>query len=231
MEGPDVTSDPSSNRAWLRRKLRITCGVLVVTGALSMAAALTSTKTFQGDHARKAIPAALPEDRPVWVGIDEPIEERILQILRTRDCLNREYKQAGLPFPVYLTIIYSEHNRKGVHPPKVCLQGAGHLAMKETPVTFVGLGSGGGDLSALEMITERGSVRTYHLYFYKCGSIYTDSFLKQQFWVWVNGLRSRDASAALIRFSAPIVGDNEAATRKAVRDLLTMVMPYIRERL
>jgi len=113
----------------------------------------------------------------------------------------------------------------------VCLQGAGHLALKETSVVLPGLGLGGGDLSALEMITERGSVRTYHLYFYKCGRVYTDSFLKQQFWVWVNGLRDRDASAALIRLSAPIVGDNEAATRKAVRDLLALVMPYIHERL
>jgi len=226
-----VTADPTSNRAWLRRKLRITCAMLVVTGALSMAAALTSTKTFQGDHARRAIPAALPEDRPVWVGIDDPIEERILQILKTRDCLNREYKRAGLPFPVYLTIIYSEHNRKGVHPPKVCLQGAGHLALKETPVTLAGLGPGGGDLSALEMITERGSVRTYHLYFYKCGRVCTSSFVTQQFWVWINGLRNRDASAALIRFSAPIVGDDEAGARQAVRELLTLVMPYVHGRL
>jgi EpsI family protein len=227
-----MTTDPSANRLWLRRKLATTCGLLFVVAALSLTAALTAgSATYRGDHARSAIPAALPEAKPVWVGIDDPIEPRVLEILKTRDYLNREYKRADFSFPVYLTIIYSERNRKGVHPPKVCLQGAGYLALKETPVTFPGLGTDGGDLQALEMITERGSTRTYHLYFYKCGRLCTTSFVEQQLWIWLNGLRRRDASGALIRLSAPILGDDEAATRNAVRDLLTLVMPYIHKRL
>lgn len=226
-----MTGDPSTNRIWLRRKLVTTCTLLFVTGALSLLAATTSVKTFRGDHARDAIPLALPETRPVWIGMDDPIDERILEILKTRDCLNREYRRADLPFSVYLTIIYSERNRKGVHPPKVCLQGAGELAMKETPVSLPGLGPDGGNLSALEMITERGNIRTYHLYFYKCGNACTGSFFQQQLWIWLNGLRNRDASGALIRFSAPVVRGDEEATRRAVHELLSLVMPFVLKKL
>lgn len=223
--------DPALNRRRLQRKLGLVCVMLCVTAGLTLATVATSTKTFQGKHAESVIPRDLPPEAPVWHGIDEPMSQRILDILKTNDCLSREYRRAGLPFGVYLVVVYSERNRKGVHPPKVCLQGAGDLALKETPVRIAGVGPNGGDLDALEMITQRGTARTHHLYFYKCGDVFTSSFLKQQFVIWMNGLRSRNASGALIRFSAPILGNDEETTRRAVQDLLAATMPHIRDRL
>ncbi len=225
--GTLVMADALDNRGRLRRKLIVTCVMLAVTGGLSLLAATTGRKTTQGHRAQSAIPVRLPPDNPVWLGSEQPLEPRILEILKTTDCLNREYRKANLGFPVYLTIVYSERNRKGVHPPKVCLQGTGELALKETPVRLPGLGGDGGDLEALEMITERGMWRTYHLYFYKCGHVYTPSFVRQQLVIWLNGLTSRDASGALIRLSAPIVDNDDEGTRQAVREVLGLVMPYI----
>ncbi len=230
-----MTPDTAWAGGALRQKLRRTCAILLVIAALSLAAGLTAgRKTLQGDRAQRAIPIALPPDKPVWRGRDDPLPQRILDILRTNDCLNREYHREDLAMPVYLTIVYSESNRKGVHPPKVCLQGAGDLALKETPVTLPGLGPGGGDLEALEMITERRGLLTYHLYFYKCGNVCTASFVKQQLVIWLNGLTSRDASGALIRLSAMVPRDQDREraidmTRRATRELLALIMPYVHQ--
>lgn len=213
------------------RKLWLTCTLLACTAGLALAAALTGGKTTKGDRAARAIPTELPTDRPVWFGTDRPLDKRILDILGTTDVLNRVYTRNDSPTAVYLTIVYSERNRKGVHPPKVCLQGVGELALKETEATLPGLGPNGGPLEALEMETQFGTQKTYHLYFYKCGHVYTPSFLRQQFTIWLNGLTDRDASGALIRLSAIVPPGREEETRHRVQSLLALMMPHIREKL
>jgi len=161
-----------------------------------------------------------------WRGYDHTLDDRTLAVLETRDYLYRRYiPTAGGAAPMELTIVFSEDNRKGTHPPDLCIEGTGQdiIAMRDVVVSDV---PGRGDLPCRELTVQSGDNRQYLLYTYKCGSDYTASFWRQQFVIFLNGLLRRNAAGALIRVSTPLEGDGDDAPQR-LRELLRLAVPYL----
>jgi len=113
------------------------------------------------------------------------LDERTLTILETRDYLYREYA-CPTAQPVDFCVIFSEDNRKGTHPPDLCLEAArrdhGQGAMSQSKGRWP-------RRRALPRADRPGRAGTYYfLYTYKCGREYTQSFLRQQYTIFANGL-------------------------------------------
>lgn len=203
--------------------------VLVVLVTLSAGGALWLNRAvvpemWNREIARGAMPQSLNIGGVNWHSYDLKLDEGTLDVLETQDYLCRRYVRPGTPHMEF-SIIFSGDNRKGTHPPDLCLAGAGEgIVAKGALLVDV---KGPGAIEFRELIIASGSVRQYFLYVYKCGSIYTSSFWKQQLVILLNGLTDRNASGALIRLSTPVIGDDLDDARRRSSEFLRVAMPYL----
>ncbi len=227
-----VRRDPQDTEQG-RNLLRAPRGTLGWTGVVVMLVATSGALWLQKsipqqrrrDTAANALPDQLKVAGTVMDSYDVDLDESTLITLETSDYLNRIYVAAGAPDLNYC-IIFSKDNRKGTHPPDLCLAGAGEgiLAMRNLPLH--------GDandptIPCRELIIQSGSrQKQYFVYTYKCGRSYTNSFWTQQFTIFTNGLFNRDSSGALIRVSTPIATSVEDARGRAMQLLRTSI-PYL----
>ena len=202
-----------------------TAGVLVITAALTVAAthAAANTKTDFGKHAAEAVPQQLILGDTALDSVSLELDEKTLTILQTTDYVYRRYGEYEKE--VYLLIVFSSNNRKGTHEPEVCLEGAGSQIVSKQlhEVELPGVG----DVTLRELVSQRNRSRLMHVYVYKAGNVYTPSFLRQQFTIFVNGLLRSNSSGALIRFDVPVKGENTAQARKSALAAVAQLMPEI----
>jgi EpsI family protein len=217
----------------LKRRTLVLLGILAPAIALTIVLVVTEARAARvADLAAKAIPATIVDGKSVWTSTELPFSEEEMQILETRDYVSRTYRD-GRDVPVDLCVVFSEDNRKGTHPPDICLEGAGYRILSRELRTVT---EGGEPLTVCEIVTTGNTAATgagsyfYFAYFYKCGDMFTPSFYKQQMQIVWNGLMRRNAAGALIRFSTPMssLADVDAARARTDR-LLAATFPYIRD--
>jgi len=159
-----------------------------------------------------------------WQSYTMDIDSTSLLILETEEAMLRRYIRPGESL-VDFCIVFSKDNRKGTHPPDVCLEGGGSEILLNSEVVITGI-PGRESLRCRELVVQDALAKTYYLYTYKCGNRYTNSFWLQQGIIFANGLLHRNASGALIRISTPIEGEIDPARRRAV-SFLRMGIPYL----
>jgi len=158
--------------------------------------------TFYG----KTYAQSIPTNIKGMVSKDIPMDQHTLDILETSDVLFREYTAPGEP-PYYLTIIFSENNRKVAHPPELCLSGGGNTVEEKKQIEF------DTDIKksfdAQRLIVNHGYNKWMYLYWYKTGNLYSSHYMLQQLLASVTQLFYRKSSCALIRISMPIAVDED----------------------
>ncbi|HUU93037.1 MAG TPA: EpsI family protein [Phycisphaerae bacterium] len=226
-----ITRDPDDEDQWPRMVQAggsaagwVAAGLVVIAAGGALWLSRSVPPVWTGQMARGAVPAELSIDGNRLHSYDLEIDETELTILETRDYLFRRYVFPGA-LPVDFCIVFSEDNRKGTHPPDVCLEGLGREIVAKGDVLLTGV-EGRGEVSCRELIVQAGTNRQYFLYTYLCGDTYTGSFWKQQLTIFANSLLSRDASGALIRVSTP-VGDDPADARQRAMRLLGAAVPHL----
>jgi EpsI family protein len=122
--------------------------------------------------------------------------------------------------------IFSGDNRKGTHPPDLCLQGSGDGIVVAGNL-LVGDVEGRDAVPCRYLVVQAGPAREYFLYTYKCGREYTASFWRQQTAILVNGLLNRNSSGALIRYSTRIKGDNLAEAKERCAAFVRATIPSL----
>jgi EpsI family protein len=217
-QGPRLALAVGGGAGWTAAIL-----ILVAAGA-AFALNRSVPSVWNQQMASKAMPAKLDMAGRQWQGQDLELDEQTLTILETNDYLYRRYTNTASA-PVDLCIVFSQDNRKGTHPPDICLEGSGSDIVAKYDVVVPNV-AGRGDVPCRAIIVQTGTRRAYHLYVYKCGREYTPSFWKQQFTIFANGLLHRNASGALIRVSTP-VGDDETAARRRCTMMLGAAIPYL----
>ena len=224
--------DPATLAA-LKRRTAILLSILLPAIAATIFLVVTEARASRNsDLAAKAIPPTIVDSKQVWTSTEMKFSDEEMQILETRDYVYRTYNN-GKETPVDLCVIFSEDNRKGTHPPDICLEGAGYriLSRNIREVTL-----GGTPVNVCEIVTTANSAAgantsyLYFTYFYKCGDTFTPSFYVQQMQIVWNGLTRRNAAGALIRFSTPMSSFSDVDAARARTDrLLAVTFPYIRD--
>lgn len=210
LDGYQRTAEDGAQGANLARALVSVRGglLIVLLGASGFGASWLSRSMpsiYNRNFAAQSLPASFSLAGKVWHGYPLEIDRQTLMILETEDAVMERYVSAGQD-PVDYCIVFSDDNRKGTHPPDVCLEGGGWDIIAKAQVDLPGLLPGQA-LPCQELIVQQGKLRMYYLYTYKCGPVYTRSFWKQQFLIFQNGLLNRNASGALIRISMPVTED------------------------
>lgn len=221
---------PAEKPAVLWRRTAILSVILAIAIIASMWMVRSQKRSMRvADIARQAVPATIIENSRVWSSVDFNLTEVEMNILETRDYLARTYTD-GAGRPVDLSIVFSEDNRKGTHPPDVCLQGAGSV-IEQRLDRMLDLPDGS-KLPIREVVARSGTQRTYFAWFYKSGESFTASFYRQQASIIWNGLLGRNTSGALIRYAVAVDADGGIdAARKRVDGLINVTFPHIRDKL
>jgi len=224
------TSLPIETAAKLNRRTLHLVLILVPMTALSLWLVYTQQRTTRvAALAASAIPAVIESPAHTWTSSSLMLSERELDVLETRDYVFRTYAD-GRGKPIDLVIVFSEDNRKGTHPPDVCLEGSGSRIMMRFDRT---VNVDGVALQLRELITTNGPGRySYFAYFYKCGDVFTPSFYRQQAQIVLNGLMNRNAAGALVRYSVTLDNPQDLPNARArVDQLLAVTFPHIKSKL
>lgn len=130
-------------------------------------------------------------------GRDIKIDERVYQLLETRDILIREYVNSQGE-AVNLAIVYGLENRLAFHPPEVCFSGGGFKIIDKSRVDMPI--SGGKILKVNKLTMQAGSVFEIAWYWFVSQDKMTPSYYIQQLNLVWEGLRGK-SRGALIRVS------------------------------
>jgi len=204
-----------------RGPLAVSAAALVLTAALSVSLAGQEVAMHRGETASLGVSRELVIDNLSYASTDHKLSRKELIILETEDYLYRRYTHPDTE-SIDLIIVFSPDNRKGTHPPEVCLEGGGQRVVSKRVHTIPTPNMNDREsIRVRELITHQhtrsGVIETLHLYVYKCGDDYTPDFLTQQFTIFLNGVTSRDASGALIRWTVPIRETEEQARELAIK--------------
>lgn len=156
-----------------------------------------------------------------WQGRDVTLEEKIYQILGTRNLFIREYTNPSGE-KVYLYIVYSEDDRKVSHPPEICMMGGGSTILKKTVVPMTDAIRGN------RLLIAQGPQPTeLVVYWFKAGRLYTHNYFRQQIQTVLDRLLRRRTASAMIRVSAAIRDNNEAASLTLLRSFTRSIEPLL----
>jgi EpsI family protein len=218
----------AATMAALKKRTALLLAILAPAIALTIFLVVTEARAARvADLASKAIPPTIIDGKNVWTSTSMSFSELEMQILETRDYMYRTYTD-GRSAPVDLCVVFSEDNRKGTHPPDVCLEGSGSRIISRQDRR---VDAGGSPLTLRELVTSGpGGQYIYFSYIYKCGDVFTPSFYKQQVQIVWNGLTRQNASGALIRYSTPMANSSDVKRAQGRIDaLLAASFPYIRD--
>jgi len=179
---------------------------------------------YTEDILKNALPAKVNIDGDEWVSYVLDFDAETLVVLETEAAILRRYVCTS-DNVVDFCLVFSKDNRKGTHPPDLCLEGGGLNIIAKNRILIAGI-PGWKKLSCRELVTRSGTTQTYYLYTYKCGHSYTDSFWRQQAMIFLNGLLNRNASGALIRVSTTVDTGVDDARNKVIK-FLRMGIPYL----
>jgi len=206
------------------RSGRISVVVMILTALGSWWLNRSVPPIYNEDILKGALPAQISIDGDQWYSYVLEFNAKTLVVLETEAAILRRYVRPP-DSVVDFCLVFSKDNRKGTHPPDLCLEGGGQDIIAKNAILLKNI-PGRTKLSCRELVIQSGPKQTYYLYTYKCGNTYTGSFWLQQFMIFLNGLLDRNASGALIRISTPVeTGVDEARTK--VIKFLRMGIPYL----
>ena len=220
---PTMRSAVSANRGLA------TVLVLALTAGGVWWMSRTIPLALSDDMVANAVPARMTFMGLDWNSHKMELSDEDKMTLEYPSCLYRRYKapQQGAAGPwVDFCLIFSRDNRKGTHPPDLCLEGGGDgIELKHT-VTVEDIPGHDEALACRELVVQSGDRRILFLYTYKCGGRYTPSFWAQQMTIFANGLVNRNASGALIRVSTPATSSIDAARTRA-KAMMRAAIPHL----
>jgi len=182
---------------------------------------------YDKEMLKKALPVEIHHNGETWKGNDLPVDRQTALVLETEDIIHRRYFDPVSSITVDFCVIFSEDNRKGTHPPDLCLEGGGMNIMYKKDILVSGI-PGHDAIPCREIIVQSGRDYTYFLYTYKCGDRYTSSFWRQQFIIFMK----RDVGGALIRVSTPMPnGPKDAQARDRSKEFMRIGIPHMEKKL
>jgi EpsI family protein len=165
-----------------------------------------------------------------WSGRDIPIDERVLDVLKASDVLNRVYiDSAGVSWVGVFVAYYDSQRRGGaIHSPKNCLPGAGWNIVQGNmvPITLSGRSE---TAQVNQVLIQNGMNKQLVLYWYQSqGRIVASEYTAKICLLWDAATKNR-TDGAIVRIVVPVTDGNEEAALKQAREFLGQAYPELRE--
>lgn len=156
--------------------------------------------SFHIDETRDPLFETFPKQLGEWQGEDSVLDERVYEILETRNVLSRMYKNPAGDM-VHLLLVSSSKDRRVAHPPEVCYLGSNFTITNKKDITVQ---AGDLQLPAKEFIAHSEQSLDYKenvLYLYKVGDKFTANYYQQQIQFALDQLAKESSRILLIRLA------------------------------
>jgi exosortase len=200
----------------------VTIAILFAAAMAGSAMSQPKRNLWNGKLAAKAVPEQLDICGQRMQGLDVIYDPVVVPQLGTTDYLARCYVNDQGDIRINMDIIFSEDNRRGVHPPEICIQSQGGVIDRREAVTIDG-GDEMSDISCTELLVQSRSGWDYYLFTYKSGESYTGSYGWHQVVTIWKGLRRRNVGTALVQISINDIGSEHEAKKLAGEMMRTVI--------
>jgi EpsI family protein len=169
--------------------------------------------------------SALPLRIGAWRGVNGPaLDPEVGRVLRADDYVDRRYHHANAGV-VALWVAFYASQRQGdaIHSPLNCLPGTGWTPLRHTtPVLRIN----GGMVPVNRYVIQKRGERQIVLYWYQGRGRAVASEYANKAYLLVDAVRYRRTDGALVRVTAPILGDEARADRAAI-DFVAALQPQL----
>jgi EpsI family protein len=159
-----------------------------------------------------------------WRGQDFKLDDRVYNILGTRDVLSRSYGN-DLGKSLQLVIVLSQQSGKRTHPPDQCFAGEGNTTVSSEDRTVSC--SEAAPIRVHELVLDRWDGCRVVWYFYKSGPNLNTSYWRHQAGVALRKLRNPAAADLLIRVDTFVRHGDVEHGRALLLDFLSHSLPPI----
>jgi EpsI family protein len=169
--------------------------------------------------------AGLPLQLDAWRGSNgPPLDPEIARVLRADDYVNRVYQRRdGSAAGLWVAFYASQRQGDAIHSPLNCLPGTGWTPLAHTrPVLDVG----GRSFTVNRYLIQKRGERQVVLYWYQGRGRIVASEYANKAYLLADAFRHRRTDGALVRVSAPVLGDESRADR-AARDFVAALQPQL----
>lgn len=165
----------------------------------------------------------LPKELGEYKSKDVELDERIYDILETKNVVMRNYFKDDEP-PILFYLIFSKKTHKTSDPPENCLQGEGRAIVSKELVDLPGL-----DCSVNKLLVEKSGNKDLYLYWFIAGNEFFDNYVGQRLKLIMSYLRRNPQSGGQVRISIEIVDGNEKEAMQRLQEFIVEMMPYLRK--
>ena len=162
-----------------------------------------------------------------WQGVDQALEDRILEVLGLDAYLQRQYlDRRGHLLWLYVGYYLHQQQGKGIHSPQHCYPGAG-WSIIEKGVEEVPLKDQDRSLiRAHRIIFQREGTRQVVLYWFQSTDRIVHSEYAQRFYMVLDAILQGRTDGALVKVSAPVQDDTDS-TLERLKAFVGEAYPFI----
>jgi len=160
---------------------------------------------------------------------DQQLDRRSMEILQVDDYIMRDYRNSkGESIGLYIGYFKSQREGKGIHSPRLCLPGAGWVAINTTVYRIAIQGHNPEVVPVNKYVMGKGLDRQLYLFWYHGrGRIYASEYWNKVYLSW-DGLTKRRTDGALVRVNNAIIANTEDAL-KTQSDFIQLFLPLLKE--
>jgi EpsI family protein len=150
----------------------------------------------------------VPQQVGNWRGTDQPLEQRILEMLGLDAYIQRKYvDHSGKALWLYVGYYQQQRQGKGIHSPKHCYPGAG-WSLVEKGVESVPLNGDGREMILVNrMIFQKDRAKQLILYWFQSSNRIAHSEYTHRIYMVLDAIIFNRTDGALVKVSAPVAGN------------------------
>lgn len=174
--------------------------------------------------------AQFPRVLGEWTVINEQkIEGRFMEILQVDDYFMRNYRNSkGEVIGLYIGYFKSQREGKGIHSPRLCLPGAGWVAVDTSVYNMPVPGHNPTNAEVNKYIMGKGLDRQLYLFWYQGRSrVYASEYSNKIYLIW-DGLTKKRTDGALIRVNNLATKNPNEALQTQI-EFINLFFPLLKE--
>ena len=184
----------------------------------------------RSDAALTRVPFSLfPHEIAGWSGVDAPVDQQSLRILKATDYLSLNYVQSGgIYVNTWIAYYDAQYSGAAAHSPQVCIPGGGwEIESIEQRALPVDTGTASTVLPINRLIIRQGNTRSLVYYWFVEGGepVADETWAKIR--LLKNAILHNRRDGALIRFVTPIEGTDAAVADQRLATFIGQVMPML----